>query len=45
MSSPTALLPFRPASVSTAQSAAVEPLVGVQRAHVERYIRSLGERG
>jgi site-specific recombinase XerD len=69
------LLPFQPASMSTAQLAAVsflarysgrthhlyqvqlrewfawcernglDPLVGVQRAHVELYIRSLGERG
>jgi hypothetical protein len=73
--SPTVLLPFQPASMSTAQLAAVsflarysgrthhlyqfqlrewfawcernglDPLVGVQRAHVELYIRSLGERG
>jgi integrase/recombinase XerD len=76
MSAPTTvLLPFQPASMSTAQLAAVsflarysgrthhlyqfqlrewfawcernglDPLVGVQRAHVELYIRSLGERG
>jgi len=75
MSTPTVLLPFQPASMSTAQLAAVsflarysgrthrlyqfqlrewfawcqrnglDPLVGVQRAHVELYIRSLGERG
>ena len=75
MSSPTTLLPFQPATMSTAQLAAVsflarysmrthqlyqfqlrewfawcegnglDPLVGVQRAHVELYIRSLGERG
>ena len=76
MSTPTTLLPFQPASMSTAQLAAVsflarysgrthhlyqfqlrerfacccernglDPLIGVQRAHVELYIRSLGERG
>ena len=75
MSAPITLLPFQPASMSTAQLAAVsflarysgrshhlyqfqlrewfawcernglDPLVGVQRAHVELYIRSLGERG
>ena len=75
LSTRTALLPFQPASMSTAQLAAVsflarysgrshhlysfqlsewfawcernglDPLVGVQRAHVELYIRSLGERG
>ena len=75
MSTPTTLLPFQPASMSTAQLAAVsflarysarthhlyafqlrewfawcernglDPLAGVQRAHVELYIRSLGERG
>jgi integrase/recombinase XerD len=75
MSTPTRLLPFQPASMSTAQLAAVsflarysgrthhlyqfqlrewfawcernglDPLVGVQRAHVELYIRNLGERG
>ena len=54
------LLPFQPATMSTAQLAAVsqlglwfswcegntlDPLVGVQRAHVELYIRGLGERG
>ncbi|TPG17803.1 integrase [Pedococcus bigeumensis] len=71
----TALLPFQPTSMSTAQLAAVsylarysghthalyeyqlrewfswcevhglDPLVGVQRAHVELYIRPLGDRG
>mgnify|MGYP000184974542 FL=1 len=75
MSAPTALLAYQPASMSTAQLAAVsflarysgrthrlyafqlrewfswceghglDPLVGVQRAHVELYIRGLGERG
>lgn len=75
MSTPTSLLPFQLASMSTAQLAAVsflarysgrthrlyafqlrewfswceahglDPLVGVQRAHVELYIRGLGERG
>ena len=75
MSGSTVLLPFQPASMSTAQLAAVsflarysgrthhlyefqlrewfswcearglDPLVGVQRAHVELYIRGLGERG
>ena len=75
MPAPTALLPFQPSSMSTAQLAAVsflarysgrthrlysfqlrewfswceghglDPLVGVQRAHVELYIRGLGERG
>jgi site-specific recombinase XerD len=75
MSSPTTLLPFQPATMSSAQLAAVsylarysghthvlyayqlrqwfawcegnglDPLVGVQRAHVELYIRGLGERG
>jgi len=75
MSSPTTLLPFQPAAMSTAQLAAVsylaryaghthvlyayqlrewfswcegnglDPLVGVQRAHVELYIRGLGDRG
>ena len=75
MSTPTALLPFQPATLSTAHLAPVsflarasarthhlytfrsrewfdwrernglDPLVGVQRAHVELYIRSLGERG
>ena len=71
----TTLLPFQPATMSTAQLAAVsylaryagrthvpytyqlapwfswcqsnalDPLVGIQRAHVELYIRGLGERG
>jgi integrase/recombinase XerD len=75
MSAPTALLPFQPSTMSTAQLAAVsylarysgrthrlysfqlrewfswceshglDPLVGIQRAHVELYIRGLGERG
>jgi integrase/recombinase XerD len=75
MSGPTTLLPFQPATMSTAQLAAVsflarysgrthilyayqlrewfawcesngvDPLVGVQRAHVELYIRGLGDRG
>ncbi len=75
MSGPTTLLPFQPATMSTAQLAAVsylaryagrthalyayqlrqwfawcqtnglDPLVGIQRAHVELYIRGLGERG
>ena len=75
VSTPTALLPFQQATMSTAQLAAVsflarysgrshhlyqfqlrewfawcernglDPLVGVQRAHVELYIRSLGEHG
>lgn len=75
MSAQTALLPFQPATMSTAQLAAVsylarysgrthrlysfqlrewfswceghglDPLVGIQRAHVELYIRGLGERG
>src|SRR5690348_833785 len=75
MSGTTTLLPFQPASMSTAQLAAVsflarysghthdlyayqlrewfswceihglDPLVGVQRAHVELYIRQLGDRG
>lgn len=75
MPTPTTLLPFQPATMSTAQLAAVsflarysarthrlysfqlrewfawcernglDPLIGVQRAHVELYIRSLGERG
>jgi len=74
MSSPTTLLPFQPATMSTAQLAAVsylaryagrthalyayqlrqwfawcegsglDPLVGIQRAHVELYIRQLGDR-
>ena len=73
--STTTLLPFQPASMSTAQLAAVsylarysghthtlyayqlrqwfswcevhglDPLVGVQRAHVELYIRQLSDRG
>ena len=75
MSCPTALLPYQPSTMSTAQLAAVsylarysgrthrlysfqlrewfswceghglDPLVGVQRAHVELYIRELGEQG
>src|SRR6476659_4853231 len=75
MSDSTTLLPFQPATMSTAQLAAVsflarysgrthalyahqlkcwfgwcqtnglDPLVGIQRAHVELYIRGLGERG
>jgi len=75
MSNPTTILPFQPATMSTAQLAAVsylarysgrthvlysfqlrqcftwcesnalEPLVGIQRAHVELYIRQLGDRG
>src|SRR4051812_39046959 len=75
MSAPTSLLPFQPATMSTAQLAAVsylaryagrthtlyafqlrewfawceanglDPLVGIQRAHVELYIRGLGDRG
>src|SRR6478735_9012920 len=75
MSAPTILLPFQPATMSTAQLAAVsylaryagrthtlyafqlrewfawcegsglDPLIGIQRAHVELYIRQLGERG
>ena len=75
MSAPTALLPFQPSTMSTAQLAAVsylarysgrthrlyafqlrewfswceghrlDPLVGVQRAHVELYIRGLGRGG
>jgi site-specific recombinase XerD len=75
MSSPTSLLPFRPAAMSTAQLAAesflaryagrthvlyayqlrewfawcegngLDPLVGIQRAHVELYIHRLGDRG
>ncbi|MEO3936758.1 tyrosine-type recombinase/integrase [Dermatophilaceae bacterium Soc4.6] len=74
MPSPTALLPFQPATMSTAQLAAVsylarytgrthtlyayqlrewftwcqthalDPLMGIQRAHVELYIRQLGDR-
>jgi len=75
MSNPTSLLPFQPATMSTAQLAAVsylaryagrthalyayqlrqwfawchtnglDPLVGIQRAHVELYIRQLGDGG
>ena len=75
MSAPTILLPFQPATMSTAQLAAVsylaryagrthalyafqlrqwfawcesnglDSLVGIQRAHVELYIRGLGDRG
>ena len=75
MSAPTTLLPFQPATMSTAQLAAVsylarysgrthalyafqlrrwfswceinglDPLMGIQRAHVELYIRQLGESG
>ncbi len=75
MSAPTMLLPFQPATMSTAQLAAVsylarysgrthtlysfqlsqwftwcqtnglDPLVGIHRAHVELYIRQLGDRG
>jgi hypothetical protein len=75
MSIPTTLLPFQPATMSTAQLAAVfylarysgrthvlysfqlrqwfawcesntlDPLVGVHRAHVELYIRQLGDHG
>ena len=75
MSAPTMLLPYQPASMSTAQLAAVsflaryarpthgmyaaqlrrwfgwcdtnglDPLLGIQRAHVELYIRQLGESG
>jgi len=75
MSGPTTVLPFQPATMSTAQLAAVsylarysgrthvlyayqlgqwftwcaasglDPLVGVQRAHIELYIRGLGDRG
>lgn len=75
MSDTTILLPFQPASMSTAQLAAVsflarysgrthalyayqlrewftwcethglDPLVGVQRAHVELYVRQLSDRG
>ena len=74
MSAPTTILPFQPATMSTAQLAAVsylarysgrthslyayqlrewftwcesnglDPLVGIQRAHVELYIRQLGDR-
>ena len=75
MSAPTTLLPFQPATMSTAQLAAVsylarysgrthtlnayqlpewfswcegnelDPLAGIQRAHIELYIRGLGDRG
>ena len=75
MSGPAPLLPFQPATMSTAQLAALsylaryagrthvlysfqlrqwfawcegnglDPLVGIQRAHVELYIRQLGDRG
>jgi len=75
MSAASTLLPFQPATMSTAQLAAVsylaryagrthalyayqlrqwfawcqtnglDPLVGIQRAHVELYIRGLGDRG
>lgn len=75
MSSPNTLLQFQPATMSTAQLAAVsylarysghthvlyayqlrewfawcegnglDPLLGIQRAHVELYIRGLGDRG
>jgi site-specific recombinase XerD len=75
MSSPNTLLPFQPATMSTAQLAAVsylarysghthvlyayqlrqwfawcegnglDPLLRIQRAHVELYIRGLGDRG
>jgi integrase/recombinase XerD len=75
VSGPTTLLPFQPATMSTAQLAAVsylarysgrthslyayqlgqwfawcetnalDPLVGIQRAPVELYIRGLGDRG
>ena len=75
MSIPTTILPFQPATMSTAQLAAVsylarysgrthvlyafqlrewftwcesnalDPLVGIQRAHVELYIRQLGDHG
>ena len=75
MSASTILLPFQPATMSTAQLAAVsflarysgrthalyanqlrrwfgwcqtnglDPLVGIQRAHVELYIRGLGDAG
>lgn len=75
MSAPTTLLPFQPATMSTAQLAAVsylarysgrthtlysfqlrewfawcesnglDSLLGVQRAHVELYIRDPGDRG
>ena len=75
MSTPTTLLPYEPATMSTAQLAAVsylaryagrthhlysfqlarwfswcqthglDPLVGIQRAHVELYIRHLSQHG
>ena len=75
MSAPTTLLPFQPATMSSAQLAAVsylarysghthglyayqprqwfawcesnglDPLTGIQRAHVELYVRQLGDRG
>ncbi len=74
MSGPTTVLPFQPATMSTAQLAAVsylaryagrtralyayqlrrwspgarqalDPLVGIQRAHTELYIRGLGDWG
>ena len=75
MSASTTLVPFQPASMSTAQLAAVsflaryagrthalyayqlgrwfswcetnglDPLVGIQRAHVELYVRQLGDCG
>ena len=75
MSAPTTLLPFQPATMSSAQLAAVsylaryaghthglyayqlrqwfawcesnglDPLAGIQRAHVELYVRQLGDRG
>ena len=75
MSAPTTLLPFQPATMTTAQLAAVsylaryagrthtlyayqlaqwfgwcqtnglDALAGIQRAHVELYIRGLGDRG
>ena len=75
MATPTTVLPFQPATMSTAQLAAVsylaryagrthalyafqlrkwftwcdnnglDPLVAIRRAHVELYIRQLGERG
>ena len=73
MSAPTTLLPFEPATMTTAQLAAVsplaryagrthalyayqlsqwfawcethglDPLAGVQRGHVKKYVRGLGE--
>ena len=75
MSTPSALLPFQPSSMTSAQLAAVsylaryagrthtlysfqlrqwfsrcetnalDPLAGIQRAHIELYIRGLGESG